>query len=83
MVAVLTLFYLVSCVQKQDKKDLKTYFRQDFNTQLPAYVHTLIVLDEVGYKDCVISVYLIGYKKALNHEKIWVLVTTECLLHNN
>ncbi len=73
--AVLTLFYLVSCVQKQGKKDLKTYFKQEFNTELPAHVHTLIVLDEVGCKGCNVSLSNWIQKKALNHEKIWVLVT--------
>jgi hypothetical protein len=72
---VLSLLYLVSCTQKQGKKDLQTYFRQEFNTELPAHVHTLVVLDEVGCKGCNVSLSNWVQKKALDHEKIWILVT--------
>lgn len=69
------MFYLISCWQKQAKKDLQSYFREEFRVELSAQVHTLVVLDEVGCKGCNVSLSNWIQKKALNHEKIWVLVT--------
>lgn len=60
---------------KHKKKDLFSYFEKEFNTQIPSSVHTIVVLDEVGCKGCNVSLSNWIQKKALDHKKIWVVVT--------
>jgi len=74
-ILILGIFYLVACQPKQVKKDLKWYFKQEFKMELPASVHTIIILDDIGCKGCNLSLSNWIQKKALDHDKIWVVVT--------
>lgn len=72
---IISLLYFTSCQQKkQSKETLHDYFKKEFNTKIPDQVHTLIVLDDIGCKGCNENLHYWIQKKALNHEKIWILV---------
>lgn len=64
----------ITCKPVKNKKDLKNYFNEEFRVEIPAQVHTLVVLDEVGCKGCNTRLHNWIQKKALDHQKIWVLV---------
>lgn len=69
------IFCFLACQpNKKAKNDLNQYFEQEFHVKIPPQVHTLIVLDEVGCKGCNLNLHNWIQKKALDHEKIWILV---------